>query len=364
MRTFVLVSALLVGASVLQAQDKEPAFEVGAAYGRVVTEKEKGYLGSIENLSQKLGKMKTLSQENKEDTIVAMKEVVKALIAEGKDVVSAFEKYKSDSKAYMAALDRMPSALRTMADAARVKAQKYTNTPMGKQYESLEKEYSDLANRMPFRRKDVEDADAVIAQAVKETESAIEFLSDYSAFLDVLALGDITAARQAFREKLHHFLRNYIRFDSLMMQFHEKLRATSTSDEIRKDYENQQRKKLEEQQERERQRIQTLEMERQQKAEAIEAENRQRAMEARLAAISAESDRKQREADFRRQYNANRAAISKLHADARRGLVVGYIPPIPPALPRGTISVPSSPQWYPVSNPTQRPSPPPAFASR
>lgn len=347
-RTRLLLAAFILAAPNVVAQEGDPGLEIGAAYARSVTEKEKDYLGAFDELTKNIAKMKDLSQESKEDTINAMKVVVKNLIAEGKTVVSAHEKYKADSKAYLAAIDRMPSALKSMADSAMEKARKYENNPMGTQYQRLADTYRELTVQLPIRRKDVEQADAAIAQAVKETSAAIEFLTDYHSFLDVLSLGDITAAREEFRKKLHHFMANYQRFDSLMQQFHERLRSTSTSDDIRKDYEQEKRKKIQEQQDQQRQRMQSMEEERQRRAAAVEAERLRQESEARSRAYFAEQERKNKEAEYRRQYNANRAAISKMHADARRGLVVGYLPPIPSALPRGALYVSSTPQWVPA----------------
>lgn len=344
LRSLILATFLISGWGKLHPQDADPAIEIGAAYGRAVTEKEKLYLVSMDNLTKKYGKLKTHSPESIEASIVAMKKVVSDLINEGKEVVGAFEKYKTDSKEYVAALDRMPSAIRSMADAARIKAQKNANNPMGRQYEMLAKNYTDLANDLPLKKRDVEAADSVIAQAVSETERAVEFLIDYNKFLDVLALGDIAAARQAFREKLHQFMRNYQRFDTQMQQFHERLKSTSSSDEVRNEYQLEQKRKIDEHQERERQKYQALENERQNRIAAMESERQRQAWDAQLAASRAEAERKQREAEYRKQYNANRAAIAKLNADARKGVVVGYAPSIPPPISNVNSG------WIPVSS--------------
>jgi hypothetical protein len=247
MRMFMLVTAMTTSWCSLHGQDPDPAIELGAAYSRAVAEKEETYHRSFDELSKKLSKMQILSQDSKEETILAMKIVVTGLIAEGKAVIASYEKYKSDSKAYMAALDRIPSAIPPMAEMARLKARKNANNPIGKQYEQFAKNANELIGTISQRRLDVEQGDALIAQAVKETESAVEFLTDYGAFLEVLSLGDITAARQAFRERMHEFMRNYQKFDGLMQKFHEKLRSTSSSDKIRQEYQAEKAKKAEEQ---------------------------------------------------------------------------------------------------------------------
>jgi hypothetical protein len=263
LRASLLVIAVITSGVGLQGQDKDPVMEIGAAYSRAATEKETIYMKSIEDLSKKFSRMQVLTQENKEDSIVAMKSILALLQDEGKSVLSSYEQYKANSKAYLAALDRMPSALRPLIEAAKIKAQKNSDNPVGKQYEGLVNDFNKIIDNLPLRRKDVEKADKDLAQAIKETESAVEFLSDYSVFLDVLALGDITGARQAFREKMHQFMRNYQKFDGLMRQFHDKLRATSSSDEIRKEYEAEKANMAKEAAEQERERIHAMEQEKQ-----------------------------------------------------------------------------------------------------
>lgn len=250
MRMFMLVTAMATSWCGLHGQEPDPALALGAAYSRAVSEKEQTYHRAIEELSKKLSKMQILSQDSKEETILAMKSIVTGLVEEGKAVIASYEKYKSDSKAYMAAMDRIPSAIPPMAEMARLKARKNANNPIGRQYEQFAKEANELIGTISQRRLDVEQGDALIAQAVKETESAVEFLTDYGAFLEVLSLGDIAAARQAFRERMHEFMRNYQKFDGLMQQFHEKLKSTSSSDQIRQEYQSKKAKKAEEQEQR------------------------------------------------------------------------------------------------------------------